>query len=100
MIIGGELPPQAPHSDEKDHIDRHVAEGKLVLTVIGNDGVRWACETCNETVYERDGEWSHVDKRRDPCQSNTDCWGTCDRHSPLRPDHRTLPGKTPTDGAS
>lgn len=37
----------------------HEADGVLVLTVIGNDGLRWACRVCNETVYERDGEWFH-----------------------------------------
>lgn len=54
------------HTAEFDQPDRHVAVGRLVPTIIGNDGVRWACETCDETVYERGGEWFHFDKRRDP----------------------------------
>lgn len=50
------------HTTEIGRIEPHEAEGTLVLTVIGNDGVRWACRTCDETVYERDGRWLHFDK--------------------------------------
>lgn len=40
----------------------HEADGELVLTVVGNDGVRWACRTCNQTVFQRGGAWLHFDK--------------------------------------
>lgn len=40
-------------------IQPHEAEGQLVTTTIGPDGVRWACTVCNETVYEREGRWIH-----------------------------------------
>jgi len=46
--------------------DPHEAQGTLVTTPIGNDGVRWACVVCNETVFERDGNWYHFYSKLDP----------------------------------
>lgn len=37
----------------------HDADGVPVLTIVGNDGVRWACRHCNATVFQRDGAWHH-----------------------------------------
>lgn len=54
------------HSAEND-ARRHEADGHLVTTVIGNDGVRWACRTCGETVYRlnpgetQGNSWRHFD---------------------------------------
>jgi hypothetical protein len=40
----------------------HEADGVPVLTVVGNDGVRWACRVCNQTVFQRGGRFLHFDK--------------------------------------
>lgn len=48
----------------------HPADGEVVVTVVGSDGVRWACRVCRAIVYLRGTEWHHfgetVDALNDP----------------------------------
>lgn len=44
----------------------HEAEAVLVTTVIGSDGVRWACVHCNQTVYTRNDVTLHFDETLNP----------------------------------
>jgi hypothetical protein len=37
----------------------HWADGVLVVTPIGVDGLRWACRHCHVTCFERAGKWYH-----------------------------------------
>ena len=38
-------------------MEPHEADGELVTSPITE--LRWACRTCNHTVFERDGRWFH-----------------------------------------
>ena len=68
--------------------EQHRANPELVITIIGNDGVRWACRTCDETVYERDGVWRHFRSELDieeapaacVCGAPEPCASRCETH--------------------
>lgn len=65
--------------------ERHEADGVPVLTIVGNDGVRWACRVCNQTVFQRGGGFLHFDKSLNPFPRptpNFDCAGRDRPHGP------------------